>query len=176
MNRWLPVLICLISANSAFAQIAVQQPVIENFSVGTTVSVPDRGSALLGGVGSAASSRTITGPLRSGTSLGLTRQASTASVHVYIHDFEAMDAALLNSAEPAPASRIDPRIARRLQPREMAVVKSETSAGPSESAIREAERLAEQAERRGKPAVAKLHWQRAAKHGSARAAQWLASH
>jgi hypothetical protein len=176
MTRCLLVLITLVAANSAFAQIAVQQPVIENFSVGTTVSVPDRGSALLGGVGSAASGRTMTGPLRSGTSLGLPRQASTASVHVYIHDFEAMDAALLNSAEPAPSSRIDPRIAHRLQSRGPAEGKSAALDGPSESAAREAERLAEQAERRGKRAVAKLHWQRAARHGSTRAAQWLASH
>jgi len=46
-------------------QVSVQQPQFEQFSVATTVSVPDGGSALLGGVGRAASGQVITGPFRS---------------------------------------------------------------------------------------------------------------
>lgn len=152
-------------------QIAVQQPVIQNFSVGTTVSVPDRGSAHLGSVGSAFSGRTTTGPFRSGSSYGLERQSSSASVQVSIHDFEAMDAELLAAPTNAATTRIDPRISRRLQPNR----RSEGTVSPSSSrTVADAERLAEQAEARGRFVVAKLHWQRAARHGSTRAAQRLA--
>ena len=111
-------LILFVGLQSAQAQIAVQQPVVGVFGVRTTVVVPDRGAALLGGVQSAASSRSQFGPLRTGYSLGLSRQSSTASVHVYIHDFQAMDEELLAAARPKPVSRIEPRILDRLSNRE----------------------------------------------------------
>ena len=48
--------VCLVvtaSASRAHGQnITIQQPVIGQFQVNTAVSVPDRGSALLGGVSS----------------------------------------------------------------------------------------------------------------------------
>jgi len=156
-------------------QIAVQQPVVENFSVGTTVSVPDRGSVLLGGVGSAASGRITTGPLRSGSALGRTAQASSARVQVFIHDFEAMDAELLNQPAGTRSSRLDPRITGRLSRGENRPL-ADTQIVSSRDLAEEAERLARQAEARGKPGVAKLHWQRAAKHGSASAARKLNEH
>src|SRR5688500_11840365 len=89
-----------IWSNSPVAaqSLTVQQPVIDTFGVGTTVSVPDRGGMYLGGVGRAAEARSARGfPLRRGP---LARSASSASLStgVYIHDFEAMDAAVLEAA------------------------------------------------------------------------------
>jgi hypothetical protein len=72
--------------------IAVQEPIFETFGVGTTVSVPDRGRASLGGVSRSASSRSTYGfgPFRS-ANLGLSQSSSNVSVGVYIHDLDAMD-------------------------------------------------------------------------------------
>jgi len=89
---------------------AVQQPVVDVFSVDTVVSVPDRGAAALGGIRQSASGRSTAGPLRSGTAWGQASAASSATTHVWIHDFEAMDAALLaeGRSEPiAPRTRAD---------------------------------------------------------------------
>lgn len=147
-------------------QIAVQQPVVETFSVGTTVSVPDRGSMFLGGVNSAVSGRSSYGPLRTNSALGWSRSASSATAHVFIHDLAAMDEAVLAAAGRSGESRLDSRIVDRLQRRG-------GSPTPWKSVVdhqrisAEAERLAQQAESRGKAAVAKLHWERAARHGSA---------
>lgn len=154
-------------------QIAVQQPVIQNFSVGTSVSVPDRGSAHLGGVGFARSGRTVTGPFPSGSSFGQELGASSSSVQVYIHDFEAIDAELLASAPSSTHSRLDPRITKRLKQRPLlAGASSPVVAGDDNP--KEAEEMALRAEARGKMSVARLHWQRAARHGSTKAAQRLA--
>lgn len=162
------------SRPAAAQQVTVQQPVVGVFQVNTTVSVPDRGSAFLGGVRSAASGRSSFGPFRSGSSLGLQRDASTATAHVYIHDLHAMDEALLASAGSARDSLIDPRILNRLERQDRTDRELPgPPAGDMDLAL-QAERLAEQAEARGKFAVAKLHWQRAARHGSQRAADQLA--
>ena len=88
----------LLPAVSVQAQnVVVQQPVVQQFGVNTAVSVPDRGSMFLGGVSSAADSRTSYGfgPWR-GSSLGTGRSASSVETHVWIHDFETMDQMLLN--------------------------------------------------------------------------------
>ena len=88
---------CLCSASAQ--DQAVQQPVVRQLRVGTSVSVPDRGRAYLGGVSSAATStKRFGGSLRSGTNSGRELANSSMSVSVYIHDFEAMDQALLNTA------------------------------------------------------------------------------
>lgn len=81
-------------ASPAEAQnLTVQQPVFGVNSVGTTVSVPDRGSALLGGVSSAGASRSRygSGPFRPGSTSGQFHSASSSSVSVTIHDFAEMD-------------------------------------------------------------------------------------
>ncbi len=151
-------------------QVTVQQPVVGTNSVRTTVSVPDRGSALLGGVSSAQSGRSSYGPLRSGTSAGLSRSASSMSTSVYIHDLRAMDEALLNSVPDSPTpsairggNRMPPSAADRAE-----------VASPAEK-VQKFERLARQAEAAGKPGVAKLHWQMAAKYGSKLASEKLAA-
>tara|TARA_R110002111_G_scaffold258083_1_gene326846 strand:- start:83222 stop:83857 length:636 start_codon:yes stop_codon:yes gene_type:complete len=81
--------------------IRIQQPVVQKFSAGTTLSVPDRGSALWGGFHSGAIHSRQVGPFRQGSSYGQSFQSTTGSVGVYIHDFEAMDRMLLNSSAPA---------------------------------------------------------------------------
>lgn len=92
-------LLVLWLAPSAESQVSVQLPRQSVFSVGTTVSVPDRGGVFLGGVSRAASSRSSygIGPLRSGSSVGFERSHSGASAHVYIHDLDEMDRMLLNT-------------------------------------------------------------------------------
>ncbi|MFK7776668.1 MAG: hypothetical protein QM501_00935 [Gimesia sp.] len=82
-------------------QIRVQQPVVQQFSTQTTVSVPDRGSIVLGAFNSGSIRSRQVGPFRRGGSYGQAFQSSTSSVGVYIHDFEAMDQMLLNSAPAA---------------------------------------------------------------------------
>lgn len=163
----------LVAASAQAQQIAVQQPVVERFSVGTTVSVPDHGSMLLGSVGSAASGRNIAGPFRSGYGIGREARHSSMTAHVYIHDFAAMDAALLNEPAENSTSSIEPRVRARLS-RSSEVRDVALQPQSRTDAARESERLAKEAESRGKPGVAKLHWQRAAKHGSKVAAQKLA--
>ena len=99
----------LTMAATARAQ-AVQQPVVDVFSVDTVVSVPDRGSMFIGGVRSQAQGRSTAGPLRSGTAWGQASAASSATTRVWIHDFEAMDAALLaegKGPDPVTVTRAD---------------------------------------------------------------------
>lgn len=79
-------------------EIRIQQPIVQQFSTGTTVSVPDRGRALFGGVSSGATRSKRYGVFPRGSSYGQEFQSSASSVGVYIHDFEAMDRLLLNSA------------------------------------------------------------------------------
>lgn len=97
----------MLAVRSAAAQVTVQQPVIDRFSVGTTVSVPDRGRAFLGGVNSAGSSRAQYGfgPLR-GSNVGQFRSASSSSVSVFIHDFDEMDRQLLGQGRGGSASAL----------------------------------------------------------------------
>lgn len=111
MRTILPMAL-LITAwiSPAWAQdLAVQQPVVRQFGVGTSVSVPDRGRAYLGGVRKGAmGTNRYGGPFRSGTNSGLEHSNSSMSVSVYIHDFEAMDEALLNAAENRSAGNRSP--------------------------------------------------------------------
>jgi len=80
----------------------VQLPTFSQFSIGTTVSVPDRGSTYLGGIKRSADGRSTFGaPLLPGrpflnTAIGSERSASSMHVNVWIHDFEAMDRYLLD--------------------------------------------------------------------------------
>src|SRR5579871_847068 len=88
-------LLILCCANgAAFAQGTVQQPVVETFSAGTTVSVPDRGTISLGGVSGAGASQSIFGPLPTGTNRGTFARGSSAAVKVQIHDPEEMERVL----------------------------------------------------------------------------------
>jgi hypothetical protein len=172
MLRYGILLVLVLSGGqSVFAQQAIQQPVVGTTSVNTTVSVPDRGTTFLGGMNSAQSGRSQYGPFRSGPSTGLTRQSTSMSVNVYIHDLQAMDEAILNSAPSSSERRPTvPCYAAKKIDREP-VVEKEPSA--VEKAIK-FEQLARKADDAGKAGVAKLHWQMAAKYGSRAAEERLA--
>ena len=169
-------LILIATAAPASGQTAVQQPTFGVTSAATTVSVPDRGSAFVGGVGRAASARTFgpagRGPLATGAS------ASGISAGVTVHDFAAMDAAVLAAARgaaPPPSfakSRYDDAtshaMARRLDAGRMAG-SDRSAAGRKVSEPDVAELLARRdaAERRGEPGVAAIYARLAAKRGAA---------
>ncbi len=166
----------VFSAIIADAQaITVQQPAVRSFGTGTTVSVPDRGSAHLGSLGSASSGRISPGPLRLGTVSGLERSASSLSVSVYIHDLHAMDEALLAQGTSASADS-DPWSAR-LNERRAAAPRGVVSISreDNKAQVVRYEQLAREAEVKRKPSLARLHWQMAAKLGSAIAPQRLAA-
>jgi hypothetical protein len=94
------VSLTILAGREVCAQaITVQQPVVQQFGVQTVVSVPDRGAALLGSVSSAAEFRRRDGFGPLSTSIGRQIAHSSLSVHVMIHDFAAMDAALLSAAD-----------------------------------------------------------------------------
>jgi hypothetical protein len=96
------IAVCLVNASAAFAQrMTVQEPSFEQFGLGTTVSVPDRGRVSLGGVSRGKASRSTYGfaPLRSGSNVGLSSQTSSVGVGVHIHDLAEMDRQVLDAAD-----------------------------------------------------------------------------
>lgn len=160
----------LLNAAGAYAQVTVQQPVVRSSSVGTTVSVPDRGRVFLGSVNSADSFRQNYGPFPSGTTRGSGLSGGSMSASVYIIDLQEMDEAILNSVPDSPVPlTLRPRtIGNAPEPAAREVVSTAEKAANFE-------RMAKQAETAGKLGVAKLHWQMAAKHGSTIAAEKLKS-
>ena len=159
--------IILLAGQATFAQVAIQQPVVGTAAVNTTVSVPDRGTTFLGGTSSAQSGRSQYGPLRSGTSMGLSRQSSSISVNVRVIDLQAMDEAILSS-RPA----LDERARHISATANSRQGNTRTNAADSADAVSSAakaarsEALAFESEKAGKVTVAKLHWKMAAKYGS----------
>jgi hypothetical protein len=93
--------------------IRVQQPVLGVNSSATTVVVPDRGRALIGGVRRGASGRSRYGFAPPNQSTGTEISGSSMSVSVTVHDFAEMDAQALaqptRSAVPSRAPRLSPR-------------------------------------------------------------------
>ena len=85
------------SAPAQQGATTVQLPTFSNFSVNTTVTVPDRGSAYLGGINRAASGRNEFGvpllPFRPFRNVGIGRELSASNMWVTatIHDLDAMD-------------------------------------------------------------------------------------
>lgn len=119
-----------LSGSIACGQV-VQLPDFRRFDVQTSVLVPDRGGALLGGTGRSASHGTVqgvpgvgrlpaAGRLLGNRALGQASGTSAASVHVTILDQEALDRAVLAAAasrRSVPTS-VDQRAAaltRRMQ-------------------------------------------------------------
>lgn len=102
------IAICLSQAPDAFAQhVAVQQPSLETFGVGTTVSAPDRGRTSAGGIarGKSSGSTYGFGPLRSGTNMGLSSQSTSVGVGVRVHDLAEMDRQAIAAADRARRTR-----------------------------------------------------------------------
>ena len=79
----------------------VQLPTFSYFSVNTSVSVPDGGGALLGGMGGAGGGSNQFGPNRS---MAGQTQAQQMQVHVQIHDMAELDAQVLAAAGPAKSA------------------------------------------------------------------------
>lgn len=105
--------VALGSVAAMAQQFVVQQPEFRQLAVPTTVVVPDRGAAHLGGVGGAGQTQAVVGPVPLARST--TGSAGSSSVHVraYVHDFQAMDEALLGTApETRPESEPRARPAR----------------------------------------------------------------
>src|SRR5438552_396063 len=103
------LMLLLAAASIASAQETIQLPQFHYSTVNTTVLVPDQGEVLLGGFNSAQDGRKEFGvPMLSkfpvlgrpftNSAIGQTRGASRFSVKAQIHDFEAMDQALLAEA------------------------------------------------------------------------------
>jgi hypothetical protein len=77
----------------------IQQPVVGVNSVQTVVSVPDRGSAFLGGISRARTSSNQFGFSPFGSSNGGGFSNSSQRVFVTIHDFEEADRQLLSAGK-----------------------------------------------------------------------------
>jgi hypothetical protein len=177
--------VLLLSAAATASGQVVQLPTFHQFAVSTSVLVPDRGSALLGGAGRSAYSRTARGfpalgPLFGGVGRGGAASANGASVHVTIHDFDALDRATLAAAGARTNGQVaaDPRAAalqRRIAarnadtPDERLLSVAETE---RRNARRDAQRQQEarqlfgqgqQAESQGHPGAAKIFYQMAAR-------------
>ncbi len=106
-NLYLSLVVLAVSVSPALGQrpgSAVQLPTFSHFSVGTTVSIPDRGSTLMGGVNrSASGSSSYRSPLLpfrpfKNSAIGSSQSASSVRASAWIHDFQAMDEYLLNQA------------------------------------------------------------------------------
>ncbi|HEX3870994.1 MAG TPA: hypothetical protein VHV77_11185 [Pirellulales bacterium] len=99
-------LVVLTSRAVGQAPTTVQLPSFEYFTVDTTVSVPDRGSVVIGGINSSGRGGYNSGTpfLPSQRAGGSTMGASQMSVHAMIHDMSAMDAAILAIATKSPTT------------------------------------------------------------------------
>jgi len=172
---------------AAGQSVTVQLPTLSFFTVSTTVVVPDRGAAHLGGVGSATRSATTLGsPLapRGNRGIAASQSVGGMSVSAFVHDFEAMDRALLEQAARqrkqssgtplvlpgAPADQARPVASldaiRRTQENQAAARQSETMAYLAK---------AQQLEADGKPGVARIYYRMALRRASGKLKQQLAA-
>ncbi len=163
------------AANPLFGPATtVQLPTWSAFGTSTSVLVPDQGDALLGGVNRAAEGQNQFGPpgLPGQRAMGGQRGAANQQVHVTIHDFEAMDQALLaggstgveptedsaqqalRAAQTSSAGRAAPGVAEA--ERQYA---AERSAADAEALTHYQRGQAAEAE--GKPGAAKVYYQMA---------------
>lgn len=170
MSKWGCVVCCLaVWPSSVAAQgLTVQQPVVGSFGANTSLTVPDRGRALVGSVNSAAMGRVTYGPLPSGPALGLQTRSSSLSASVFIHDLQAMDEALLSAPAGLTRTNQSPWEERLAQRQGLPVAPISQHTPPPAPATRADhwERQALQAESRGKQQVALIYWRLAAKEGS----------
>jgi hypothetical protein len=196
--------LCLITSRAP-AQ-TVQLPTFSSTSVGTTVMVPDNGAAFLGGINRASTGRNEFGvpglaiPGFQSRGIGQDMSATNIWATATIHDFDAMDQAILSGAPtdgfasnraPQWPAALDlpaaPRVAAGLRSDPVNLAgkwQAEPSPAPvvSNVAVEEADRAArravrsteadtyfargQQAETDGKPAVAKIYYQMAARRAT----------
>ncbi len=112
---------CLwLAALEAQAQVSLQLPTFSFAGVGTTVMVPDGGAAFLGGINRASDGRTEYGvpglpfPGFQNRGIGQDRSAMNFWVTATIHDFDAMDQALLSTPSPDGVARTYPGMSHGL--------------------------------------------------------------
>lgn len=80
-------------------QVVVQQPAFPQFAAPTTMLVPDRGEAFLGGARGGFRARDVQGPIPLGAAHAGGAGASRTSTRVSVHDFRAMDEVILCGSE-----------------------------------------------------------------------------
>ena len=93
----LPAFLLLVVLGSSAGAQELQFPVLAVNAVQTAVSVPDRGSAFLGGVSRAAQSSNQYGFTPFGSAVGRAHSNAAQRVFVTIHDFEEADRVLLSA-------------------------------------------------------------------------------
>ncbi len=167
----LALLLCSAFSLPVFGQqVAIQQPVVGTTLVSTSVAVPNHGRVYLGGVSSAQSGRSRYGFVPFGSSIGMSRSSNSLSVGVTIIDLHEMDEAILNSVPDRPSSSVS-RYSSAISAAAVVSQREPTRAEEESPSARSAkfERLARKAEAENHLGVAKLHWQMAAKYGSAAA-------
>jgi hypothetical protein len=114
MFAWCALQLPLV-VGSARAQV-VQLPTFQFFGISTTVSVPDSGAGFVGGTSSSSMSGfdhgfpglgqfPVAGRPFGDRAIASHTQSSGVSVSAYIHDFEAMDQALLGEGAPLTVLR-----------------------------------------------------------------------
>jgi hypothetical protein len=170
-----------LAAGEAAAQQAqvVQLPTFSFFTVSTTVSVPDSGGAFSGGERRFSSGHTAFGPAW-GRQRGFGRDAGGGGLRVagQIHDFEAMDKALLSKGSPGQVEPDDP-FARRLAqasassagqaPVDSLAEARRQRAAEEEALVQKTLAIVEDARRaeaKGKPGMALAYYKMAARRAS----------
>ncbi|MCA8984312.1 MAG: hypothetical protein R3C12_03345 [Planctomycetaceae bacterium] len=171
----------------------VQQPIVEQFGVASTVLVPDRGRSHLGSLSTGRDFDARFGPFPAGRVRLREQTHSSLSASVFIHDLAEMDSLLLNrpnSAPPFPFEESEAESRKRtaagmtapLNPRDRNVRRSTLpvaatapqaqpllQAGPVADRIAsEYLRKAEQALQAGNVSLARIYFQLAEKNGSPR--------
>lgn len=85
--------------------LTIQQPIVQAFSVQTTVIVPDRGSTFIGKVSRAGAYRRRAGFFPWQTTSGAFADHTSTRAHVWIHDMREMDRQILESTHRSAVSR-----------------------------------------------------------------------
>ncbi len=178
-----PALVTLVYlgvTSGARAQV-VQLPTFRTFGMSTTVSVPDRGSAYLGGISGSSMHRRergvpglghvpLAGRAFGNRAIGGRTRAGGVSVSAHIHDFEAMEDDLLRQANPVVG-----RATAAARPPDGAGRSSIAELRRQAAADERAEQMAAQQDfdrgrqllSQGRANIAKVYLQRAAKRGDA---------
>ena len=167
----------------AQAPAVVQLPSFSTFGVDTSVSVPDRGSASLGGAGRSSTGSTAFGPAfgPGNRSFGRSSSSSRTSVRATIHDTEALDRTTLARAKGTEGKSAVPTqsMARRLSAAQQSSAGQVPSGSVADARKRRAAevaamqadalqslKLAREAAAIGKNSLAAAFYRQAAKHAS----------
>lgn len=131
-------------------QITVQEPSLEQFGVGTSVSVPDSGKGLAGSVRRRGSSRSRFGRLPAG-SMGFVEQGGSFGVEVRVHDLEEKDLETRALAEKARKSQGQAALSPDAERAYAALKSRSTASGRSEESRSTASRSPQVASAKDKP-------------------------